>query len=370
MGISSQKQLLPSVSQPIAYIPQLDALRAFAAIGVVIAHQGVFHNIFGLDRISHRLGGFGVDMFFVLSGYLITGILLHCKNHCAGQSLSLTLRQFYFRRALRIFPLYYGVFIVFALLEVEGIRQNWIWFMTYTVNFGKAFSHYPGFYPLTHFWTLAVEEQFYLLWPLIVLLLSPRKLIYACCLLTIASLLYRCVAIYNEIPPPIVQQFTFGCFDPLCIGAAFATISYHNWKPSIFYQTCLWIGTPLSATVLIFGNETVLFSVGRLVYSMMFGAIIYHLAKGGNRRLNSLLGHKPILFMGKISYGIYVYHMPVIWILGSYPIHVSSGLIGRPLNFIFILMTTIAIATVSWFVFENPINVLKRFFPYRVRSVS
>src|SRR4029078_7222796 len=144
-------------------LPGLDGLRALAVLLVVVCHQYVL-----------SLGWVGVQIFFVLSGYLIPGLLVRDRE----QPLGSYLRDFYGRRALRIFPLYYAVLAVLLLASVSGIQLSGVrealpFAATYTYNFWYA-AHGTVSYLLTHFWSLCVEEQFYLFWPFVVYLCPPR----------------------------------------------------------------------------------------------------------------------------------------------------------------------------------------------------
>ena len=122
------------------------------------------------------MGSNGVNLFFVISGFLITEIFLKCKKEVEnGQSIRLTLRQFYARRFLRIFPLYYLVISLSFLFNFSDVWHELWWYLTYTVNYyGLVTGKWIG---LPHFWTLALEEQFYLLWPLVILLVPRRCLL-------------------------------------------------------------------------------------------------------------------------------------------------------------------------------------------------
>ena len=147
-----------------ARMPQLDSLRAFAIGGVMLQH---FHYP-QLDRFVPFW--LGVQLFFVLSGFLITGILVR------GQPTAEFIGAFYLRRGLRLFPLYFLVVAIIAVFSQE-LRDAWPYYTFYGVNFWVAKNMQWGV--ATHFWTLGVEEQFYLLWPLVVLF-TPRRLLAYC----------------------------------------------------------------------------------------------------------------------------------------------------------------------------------------------
>src|SRR5215218_136502 len=156
------------------YRPQLDALRFFAIAGVLVAHNldpGQAPWIFSRFDYAET----GVRLFFVLSGFLITGILLGEREaaDAAPHRRISAIRRFYARRFLRIFPIYYLTLAVVLVTAVSPARRIWPWLFTYTTNiYAWHRLDWPG--PVGHLWTLAVEEQFYLVWPWF-LLFVPRK---------------------------------------------------------------------------------------------------------------------------------------------------------------------------------------------------
>jgi len=169
-------------------VPALDGLRGIAILMVMLFHFVYLDPTrvlgpFGLIGLYLRYGYTGVNLFFVLSGFLISGILLDAKSEPHY------FRNFYARRILRIFPLYYGYLIVALVLgrafsyygsttlRLEAQSQVWLW--TYTSNLCEAF-HQHYFDMFRHFWSLAVEEQFYLVWPVVILLAPRRRLTWIC----------------------------------------------------------------------------------------------------------------------------------------------------------------------------------------------
>ena len=181
------------------HIPALDGLRGFAILLVIFIHFGA-----GVDLpvFFHRLaymGWTGVDLFFVLSGFLITRILLTSKNSRHY------FKNFYLRRMLRIFPLYYaalvcGIWLIPAILPETIVQpylgqsqshQGWLW--SYSVNIARTFMPIVSFGMFSHFWSLAIEEQFYIIWPSVVKWLEPKRLFYVCLSIIAVSLFGRIV---------------------------------------------------------------------------------------------------------------------------------------------------------------------------------
>ncbi len=196
---------------------QLDALRAFAAFGVMLGH---FYGI--------QWSLLGVHLFFVLSGFLITGILLKCRDSSyTWEKGKYQLRQFYIRRSLRIFPLYYLVILVLIFVNFNILRNSSLWYLTYTSNIYFAligrFGSSAG-----HFWSLAVEEQFYLLWPCLILFLPEKYLLRCISTACLLGLLYRIGGSLLGLNFLARVAVTIGCLDFLGIGALLAFYRYKN----------------------------------------------------------------------------------------------------------------------------------------------
>ncbi|MBK8553825.1 MAG: acyltransferase [Ignavibacteria bacterium] len=151
----------------VSYMPQLDSLRTFAVFSVLIGHWFAEFEKFS----NFPFGMFGVTLFFVLSGFLITQILISGRIDTEEifKKKIHSIKQFYIRRTLRIFPIYYITIFICLLFNVQDIRDKFFWFLFYASNiYFYNINDWAG--SLSHLWTLAVEEQFYLLWPFIILL--------------------------------------------------------------------------------------------------------------------------------------------------------------------------------------------------------
>ena len=171
-----------SISNP--HIPALDGIRGLAILLVLLCHFPLYGDMqptIFIDKLFYamtRAGWCGVDLFFVLSGFLITGILYDAKGS------RFFFRNFYMRRCLRIFPLYYGVLAVFFVIvpfvlplgrNYELFLKDQAWYWSYLTNIKIAIEGWPKFYALAHFWSLAVEEQFYFVWPFVVFLWDEER---------------------------------------------------------------------------------------------------------------------------------------------------------------------------------------------------
>ncbi|HZT79778.1 MAG TPA: acyltransferase, partial [Gemmataceae bacterium] len=234
MGSESSPAAGRSLPPPGTHLPGLDGLRGVAILLVLAFHllpsQPVTSHVTAWIYRAAWSGWCGVDLFFVLSGFLITGILLDAKG------LPHYFRNFYARRTLRIFPLYYGVLVVIFVIvplflrppspAFEHLQANQIWLWCYASNvctvWANGWVFLAGNWHLNHFWSLAVEEQFYLVWPLVVLLLSRRRLLAACALCVVAAPLLRWAFLANGYGFVVAYTFTPCRVDALAVGAAVA----------------------------------------------------------------------------------------------------------------------------------------------------
>jgi peptidoglycan/LPS O-acetylase OafA/YrhL len=351
-----------------------------AAIAVVVHHfppVDLPSDLVGLTG----LGPMGVWLFFVLSGFLITGILVAARSE-AGTSVERRLgviRAFYARRFLRIFPLYYAVVIGIALCDPR-IRKLLRWFLLYLANFFIASAGTWDQFPAGHFWSLAVEEQFYLTWPALVLFLPEALLVPVLTMVVAVGPISRFLlneATHNQVTALYV---TTSCLDPLAIGGVLAILRARGTGAT--NQRRLERALLVAGVVLLllsYWLERVL--VGRAVvdsllllsWSMIFAWLVGRAANGFRGPGRVILESRPITYVGAISYGVYVYHpfIPRLADLILRPLGFRS--LAHPVlpswtTFVLVVAATIAVASLSWFVFEKPINDLKRFFPYRQRS--
>ncbi|HEY4154085.1 MAG TPA: acyltransferase, partial [Puia sp.] len=189
------------------YYPQIDSVRAIAVLFVL------FHHYLS-ERITSLLplGSFGVDIFFTLSGFLITGILISYRSI---KPVGAAIRKFYFRRILRIFPIYYLYILIAAIIFGHEISRTIIlWASVYGLNFYIINHGLLPSYVFAHFWSLAVEEQFYLVWPFLILLFPFRQLRY----LIIFAIFISIGFSYYHISRPIMAYHPIACMQALAMG--------------------------------------------------------------------------------------------------------------------------------------------------------
>jgi peptidoglycan/LPS O-acetylase OafA/YrhL len=361
------------------YMRQLDALRFFAVMGVIIAHNWqLFPNTFVVGHVD--LGNLGVKLFFVLSGFLITGILIGGRElgeRNSGRRLFF-MRQFYIRRFLRIFPLCYAVLIVLIIVNAAQVREVWPWLFTYATNIYTW--HYLAF-PATvpHFWTLAVEEQFYLVWPWVMLFL-PRKWLMAflvglCCL----APAWRLWASFHYSPHDwdAAYAFTGGVVDFLAFGAILAITAHAVRSRKTLQRTLSYVVLPIGGALYVsmfwvsrsLNEHHAPLALQSTGAALIFCWLIYSASRGFSGPFGRLLEWRPIVYLGKISYGIYIYHFLVPLAFAAAATHFGVGYENSGfVNFIATSLVTFGVAALSWHLFERPINGLKRHFRYESTS--
>ena len=338
------------------HIKGLDALRAIAVLMVMISH---FFE--GSSFIySLNLGHFGVMLFFMLSGFLISRIILNEKRK--NTPLKTFLKAFYARRALRIFPLFYLAIGVFSILGIGFGDFIW-WHITYTTNFllAKIGSGFMG----THFWSLAVEEQFYLLYPAVLFAIprkSERKLLVSLCLIGISSRYY-----FWNIQPELANydRLLHTNWDCLCLGGILALVDFRKpFQRSI--RTILPLGL-LACSLLIYGNGL---TQKHLLVNLFFAGIIFNILKNQDSAAVTLLEIPPLKYIAKISYGLYVWHY-LLWqnIAVFEPLTSALNMLHPILQFghserMIIASFSFIFAIASWHLFESPILSLKQRFSY------
>lgn len=356
-------------------IIEFDSLRALAAIAVCVGHFHTFEFIPWLYPLSAQGAFFGVECFFVLSGFLITGILLQEQSHTYGSRWQI-LRTFYMRRSFRILPLYFLLVIIFFILN-NAIRDRAFWFLTYTVNIGKSIGSGGGgpYTPLNHFWTLAVEEQFYLIWPILVLTLRRSLLIKACVCGIFIAVFSRILLAKMDFGPTAIQQLTPCCLDSLMCGSAFSIISqWHNAKKIAALAIFIGISSYICFQIFSLGSFLVNAQQEHLSVSLFFCGLIFLIFYHTGNRYLACMRLKIFVYLGTISYGIYVWHLPINWWFSDYIIRLLNYInlsesLSRLIHSSILLLITILAASLSWFILEHPMNALKSKFTYQKARV-
>jgi peptidoglycan/LPS O-acetylase OafA/YrhL len=377
-----------------AHLPALDGLRGLAILLVMCGHVSerflyISHPWSTLARTGYA-GWTGVDLFFVLSGFLITGILWESRT------ARHYFRNFYLRRILRLSPLYYTtllvIFVLWPLLlphlsdaarlaaplaaQIRDTKQTsacWLWYLTYSVDFLVAFKGYK--FP-SHFWTLAVEEHFYLVWPFLIHRIERSKLIVLTGALAVGALLLR-FALYPFVSPPALYVLTPCRLDGLALGAMIALVMRGKHGPATLQRFARvsfpWLLVVIAALAIClrgwrqygFIEQTFGYSLTAALWASLL--ILTLMEPAWTHAFSApWLG-----FLGKYSYGIYVIHAFLFDYLTRLfdldtlsqlsPVHAILRAAGF---FILTFALSILAAMLSWRILEQPFLRLKALFPY------
>lgn len=385
-------------------LPVLDGVRGIAIAMVMLYHFDFLYRLHFtaadaslplLDAlVSKTLGAgwAGVDLFFVLSGFLITGILYDAKGP-ARRFFS----SFYARRALRIFPVYYG-FLALLLIALpllgepaasRAIASALPWYGSYLTNIQEAID--PGlradFLFAGHIWSLAVEEQFYLLWPAFVFLFNRRTLLWVCATGVVFALALRVSFELAELPPGLGYTLTPARMDALAIGAFIALaarsadgLSMPRLSGEGLRSYAPVVAAASGAVVVLLGVLNDGFSpldawvrtAGFTALALLFGAgLVLSVGLPAASRPQRLLSHPLLRWLGRYSYAAYLIHLPVATLLarkadviGDTPDLFGSTLPGELIFAVTAAAVTLSLAWLSWRLWESRFLKLKRRFPY------
>jgi peptidoglycan/LPS O-acetylase OafA/YrhL len=316
------------------HVAVLDGIRGLAIVMVLCVHfigDAPAHTTLGRAMVKlANYGIWGVDLFFVLSGFLITGLLYDSKKSAHY------FRDFYVRRTLRIFPLYYGVltllFIVLPVLPApypgglaESARhQAWLW--SYASNVYLAM-HRAWLLPYVgHFWSLAVEEQFYLLWPIVVLTFGRRSLLAVCVAVSASALVIRSILSFAGAGYVAQVVLTPCRFDALCVGGFLALAVRAVGLERVARTARAWLA-PLAGLVLLTSlwNATqrslpdVILPLRGTFVALSFGSLLVtSLAAKPESTLCRIFSSRAMCFLGTRSYGLYVFHGIIAYGMGQH----------------------------------------------------
>ncbi|GAA4460632.1 acyltransferase [Nibrella saemangeumensis] len=378
-SIEQVKPALPRQSST-TYLPQLDGLRFFAVGLVLYDHWAIGYN-------TLPLGPLGVVLFFVLSGFLITRILFASQSadtYTDKPNLRRYLTRFYIRRSLRIFPVYYACLLVMYLTDVPPVREKFWWCALYATNLYVAFTgQWLGL--LDHSWSLAVEEQYYLIFPLLLFCIPKRQAPFFFLFLIAGSVYFRFWLHQNGHPWTVGYVSMPGCLDAFGIGALMA----YGWlyKPALFNRIfsgyfAIAMSIVLFFTVVLYSHTfSAYHNIVSDVWERLFAAIlsaflIGRAILGFGQPVRWLLENPVSRYLGQISYGIYLIHNLVfnyyhttatsltlrIWNKAGSYLPVLEEV--PQLQVVYFFALTVLLAALSWHLMEKPINSLKDKFAY------
>lgn len=347
--------------RPMArYRPQLDSLRAFAVTAVLVSHFWIA----GMPLAS-PLGITAVRLFFVLSGFLLTSILLgeRAEGARAGVAGGRLLGNFYVRRILRIWPAYYTALAAAVLFGATGVAATLGWHAAFGSNI-LFFIEKDWFPEVTgHLWTLAVEEQFYLLLPLVVLF-APRRMLRTLLVAGIAAAIAYRLIIASQISGSFefYDILSIAQLDALCGGALLAEL--RDSGRSIRWKKLLAWSLPAAMILhLLPLPDIVNYPLVPAAYVIAMAAAVAGAQEGVGGLAGAVLDNRVVIGLGRISYGVYLYH-PFV----AVAFNASLVMAGRPameggaLAFFLWSALSIAVAAASWFLLERPALSLRRRF--------
>jgi peptidoglycan/LPS O-acetylase OafA/YrhL len=377
----------------LARIPALDGIRGLAILMVMFFHALVSSPVAAVTRLDDfvdfvlGLGWAGVHVFFVLSGFLITGILLDARG---GQRY---FRTFYTRRILRIFPLYYGLLAVILVAEHVVTAPDFqrrfalagqdLWYWLFLPNILDAVRADFGPVSLSVSWSLAIEEQFYLVWPLLVLLLNRRQLLGLCAALVIGAPIWRAALLALDVSWVAVYTLTPTHLDGLAVGA-FITVAMRSprgetwlmrWRRPIALLAVLGLAAVVawhrSPHLGLPGMQV----VGYSAFALLSGVLLTLAIRPGRLTwLRQALEWRVLRTFGKYSYALYLFHQPWAVVLRVPFVALGVGPVlgsALPIQAIFslaVIAPMLGAAWLSWNLYESRFLALTRLVPYHHRA--
>jgi peptidoglycan/LPS O-acetylase OafA/YrhL len=350
---------------------QLDTVRAVAVGMVIVSHWAPRAATFWFN------GGFGVQLFFVISGFLITGILLDARRRAGecGVPCSAVLRSFYARRILRIFPLFYGTLAIAFLLGHSSVRTYIWWLIPYLSNLLIAI-HGEWIWGISHFWSLAVEEQFYLLWPVLILFTSRRLLLPLIASAIVFAPVYRFVCYVLGVNAITAGVLPFASLDTLGLGAILALLlrnraNDRKGRALMILRVASIAGClgyfALNIAGLFKGLPALLYWLSTAMIAPTVFGIVWLAARGVGGPIGWFMELNPLVYLGRISYGLYILHPFIPTAVSKFcrVMRMPNVAILHPhYYFALNLCVLVGASSLSWHFFEKKINGLKRFFPY------
>jgi len=353
----SSKYDVTTKPQKLNYIPALDGIRAIALLLVLFSHSVIFDQFTWLHSVGLELGYAGVSIFFVLSGYLITRLLIQEEEKTGSISLNL----FYIRRAFRLLPALWLYLLLVWILWIKGLLPGnpWYSFITSLLYIRNLIGHGDA---TNHLWSLSIEEQFYLVWPIAIAIFPKqnlRRFLIALVIICIV-VVWRCYAINNNLATyGNVYIRTDFRFDSPLIGCTIALLE--SISPRVFtrfnsspFRSDLWL---LTGVVLLTFWIMIQLQMGRIwgidstVTSLISGVIIISQIVNNDSFSKQVLTVPPLMSIGKISYGVYLWQG---LFLGS-----QLAPLGFMRKFPTGLLLSFSSALISYFLLEKPLLRIK-----------
>lgn len=347
------------------YFERLDTIRFYAVFVVIFAHIFQIWTWTQTQFFLLPLGNVGVLIFFVLSGFLITKILLSEPETTPIQT---RFKNFYLRRSLRIFPIYYLYLMIVFYFNLENIQQSGFYPWLYLTNI-YIFNYDTWLNANSHLWTLSIEEQFYIVWPFLIILLRKKvkiltALFTGIILLAMLTRVYLYADGYSVSPQ--IEVFTLANLDSLTFGGLLALI-YLNYGNLIKHYSLPMIVIGIAGYYLSFwlkynyNLEWLFWSLGKFSIVIFASGVIVHALFSTNKK--TLFHNKTTIYLGKISYGLYLYHNIIVAhydkIINFFGVTVNDHII---IKIILSISLTILISHLSFVMIEKPLLKIKNKF--------
>jgi len=372
----------PALPATAKIIPALDGVRGLAIL-LVLAHnlnpfEGGSRLIDRFAEFDSNFGWVGVQLFFVLSGYLISGILLDTRG-APGYY-----RAFWGRRVLRIFPLYYGVLVVcLVIMPALGLaperlladREHRIWLWTYLINWAEPLGAGVAAFP--HFWSLAVEEQFYLVWPLVVRRTTPRRLLQVVTALVVIAFASRLGLRIAGVGSDGPYMFTICRMDALALGGAVAALlRIPEYRAgAVRRRGGITLATSVMFVLGLFGtrgyprasylDQTFGYTILALTFAVLVLLVVLDHERG-HGRIGAVFHNAVLRSFGTYSYAIYLFHQPLNQMIGAPLLHrlmpQGTGIKAGCTYMVAVTAASYAMALVSYHGYEKHCLALKRYF--------
>ncbi len=370
---------IPSYYQNPDHFPALNGIRGVAILLVLVAHH--FSFLGGVDI----LGMLGVDLFFVLSGFLITHILIKTRNEPGF------LKTFLKRRALRILPLYYLAlllyFLVTPLFEKLSVNYSyyvdqWPFLVFHLNNLAQIIYPKPG--PpllLNHFWSLSLEEQFYLIWPFIVLIISSLKRLLTVLIVLVLLVMVARFLLWHQLQSGYFYWHLSTNIRFDCLGAGCILAVLYNYRITHFLKSYrILLGIVASVTFILiwvkflFATSLPYYTIaGITFYAFICGMMIGKSILPG--KLQAWLSSPLLSFLGKISYGLYVWHFPIVMAMNLYflpwfqKVSSMNTFLCQSISGFLGIAIAMLVSYISWKYFESPIREMGRL-KYRISATN
>lgn len=367
----------------VKYFDNLDALRGIACLSVLFFHipsflaidqkSEIFRYISIILSFNGQGGKLGVFFFFTLSGFLISYLLF--SELATARKISII--NFYIRRLLRIWPLYFLVLFIGFFLSgwiSSGLKidyhetANLFYYISFASNFDVIYNSLPVNKILGTVWSVAIEEQFYLIWPWLFFIFHPKKIIYAFVIFFLIALTF---IIHNSSKSDIIYYHTISCSLYLSFGAivAFVAFFYGNFlvskleKVSIYGNLLIYV---VSIVILFLNNQILEIFYPWLWMSKVFSTIFFSYVIieqiYSNTSVMKLGRFKILNFTGKLSYGLYILHMCSIYIVYYIAMQYKMHFL---LQILLVLLISYLLSFVSYYYFEKPFITLKKKFAFK-----